>query len=306
MAGQVMNGFSGAVLVARHGHVILNCGYGSVHGVPMQRDTLFRISSIGKQFVSAAVVRLQREGKIDLDEPLGRLLPKVPQDKASITMRQILSHTSGLPQGYIGEQSTDAESAIRAILQIPLQAPPGTKFIYANDNYQLAAAIVERISKRGLARFEEEQLFRPLGLRGISSYGAERGIAPTNEPLPPRLATSQWGTSGHVATAQDLYRWYRALAAGNVVGMAGYRELTTGVVKIGEGEAGLGWFMGRTAKRTRTIFTRGNDDFGPNSLIYDYPTRNITIVILTHAGNKDPETSWSRAILADIEGQFGL
>ena len=78
------------------------------------------------------------------------------------------------------------------------------------------------------------------------------------------------------------------------------------VVTIGEGQAALGCFVTTTGRGTRRIWTRGNDDFGPNSLIYVYPDRDLVIVILTHAGQKTEDISWSRALVGDLEAALGL
>jgi hypothetical protein len=76
--------------------------------------------------------------------------------------------------------------------------------------------------------------------------------------------------------------------------------------QIGEGEAALGWFLGRTSLGNPVRFTRGNGDFGPNSLIYAYPDQDVVIVILTHSGDASEDVSWSRAILADLQTALNL
>jgi hypothetical protein len=74
------------------------------------------------------------------------------------------------------------------------------------------------------------------------------------------------------------------------------------VAPIKEGSAALGWFVGATESGERRIFVRGNDDFGPNSLIHIYPDRDLVVIVLTHAGDKNEDISWSRAVVATIEG----
>jgi CubicO group peptidase (beta-lactamase class C family) len=302
----VAQGFSGTVLVAKGDHAILDRGYGSVHGVRMRPDTRYWISSTGKQFVAASVLLLQQQGKLSLDDPISRFLPEAPPDKRAITIRQLLSHTSGIVQGYEGEASASNAEAVRRILAVPLETPRVHRFLYSNENYQLAAAIVERVSGLTNRQIERKRLFVPLGLKETGIAQGAAGVAPTRDATPERLRKPNWGIEGHYSTTSDLFRWYRALRAGRVLDKASLKQLWTPVVPISEGEAALGWFVTTTPRGTKRIWTRGNDDFGPNSLIYIYPDRELVIVILTHGGQKTDDISWSRALVVDLEAALRL
>jgi len=302
----VAEGFSGTVLVARGGRVILDRGYGLLHGVRMRRGTRYWISSTGKQFVAASILLLQQQGKLSLDDPIARFFPEAPLDKRAITVRQLLSHTSGIVQGYEGEESSSNAEAVRRILAVPLETPRTHRFLYSNENYQLAAAVVERVSGLTYQRFERKHFFVPLGMNDTGIAGGPAGVAPTREPTPDRLRKPNWGIEGHYSTASDLFRWYQALRGGRVLGKSSLDQLWTAAVPIGEGEAALGWFITTTPRGTRRVWTRGNDDFGPNSLIYPYPDRDLVIVILTHAGQKNDDISWSRALVGDLEAALAL
>src|SRR5947207_9035373 len=94
----VADGFSGTVLVARGDRVLIDRGYGSIGGVPMRPATRYWISSTGKQFVAAAILLLQEQGKLRLQDPISRWFPEAPPDKRAITIAQLLSHTSGIVQ----------------------------------------------------------------------------------------------------------------------------------------------------------------------------------------------------------------
>jgi len=302
----VAEGFSGTVLVAKGDRVIFDRGYGSVHGVRMRPDTRYWISSTGKQFVAAAVLLLQREGKLTLDDPISRFLPEAPPDKRAITIRQLLSHTSGIVQGYEGEDSASNPEAVRRILAVPLETPRVHRFLYSNENYQLAAAIVERVSGLAYQDFERRHFFGPLGLKDTGIAQGPAGVAPTRDATPERLRRPNWGIEGHYSSARDLFRWYRALRAGRVLDKASLGQLWTPVVPISEGEAALGWFVTTTPRGTHRVWARGNDDFGPNSLIYTYPDRDLAIVILTHAGQKTDDISYSRALVSELETALKL
>jgi len=302
----VADGFSGTVLIARGDRVLIDRGYGSVHGVRMRPGTRYWISSTGKQFVAAAVLRLEEQGKLSLDDPIARFLPEAPVDKRAITIAQLLSHTSGIVQGYEGEASASNAEAVRRILAVPLETPRAHRFVYSNENYQLAAAIVERVSGLTYQEFEQRYFFVPLGMKNTGIAQGPAGIAPTRDPTPQRLLKPNWGIEGHYSSARDLFRWYRDLRGGTVLNNASLDQLWAPVVPIGEGQAALGWFLTTTPRGSHRVWTRGNDDFGPNSLIYAYPDQDLVIVILTHAGQKTDDISYSRALVSDFEQALAL
>lgn len=303
---EASQGFSGTVLVARGDRTLLLRGYGRVGGVAMRPDTRFWISSMGKQFVSAAILLLRDEGALALDDPISRWIPDAPPDKGAITLRQLLSHTSGLPQGYRGEEAATNAEAVRSIMAAPLASANQGRFVYSNDNYQLAAAVVERISGLAYREFVRLRFFAPLRLSNSGVASGPAGVAPTRDDTPERLLQPQWGIEGHFASAPDLLAWYRALRAGRVLQPESVRDLWSPAVRIGEGQAALGWFVSVTPRGTRRVWTRGNDDFGPNSLLYTYPDQDLAIIILSHAGQKTADISFSRALLAGIEEALGL
>lgn len=307
IARAVSEGFSGAVLVRRGGRMLVHGGYGAIGGRRMQPDGRFWIASGGKQFTAAAVLKLEGLGRLALADPQSRFFPEAPADKAAITLRQLLSHTSGLGQSYASEGRADRASAVAAMLAEPLKGAPGGGFIYSNSNYQLAAAVVEVASGRPYRDFVREALWRPAGLTG-SGFAGDAGssqVGPAAGTLPARLLHPSWGAEGVYSTTGDLARWWDALHAGRIMPRTEAAHLFEPVTPIQEGRAALGWFLGRTARGAATIFTRGNEDWGPSSLIYAYPERGVLIVVLTHAGDHG-ERSWSRELLGRIEAALGL
>lgn len=304
---EVREGFSGSVLVVSGDHVLVDRGFGTIKGRTLRSTTRYWIASMGKQFVSALLVKLQEEGKLSLSDPLSRFVPDAPPDKRDVTVLQLLSHTSGLPQGYEGEAALDNGDAVRRIMAVKLADEPGKAFHYSNDNYQLAAAIAERVSGKGYRDLLKTRLLKPLGLRNTGLGGStEDDIAPTREATPERLTKRSWGIEGTYSTTHDLLSWYRALRSGRVVSEAGVRQLFSPVAPIQEGSAALGWFLRRTPNGTECEFTRGNDDFGPNALLYAYPKRDIVLIVLSHAGDKNGDLSYSRSMLAALEAALGL
>jgi CubicO group peptidase (beta-lactamase class C family) len=303
VATETAAGSSGAVVVVHGGREVLAEGFGAVKGTPMGVETQFWIASVGKQFSSAAVLRAAELGMLRLDDAIANHLPAVPADKRAITLRQLLSHTSGLPQGYSSEDAASGEEAGRLILALPLAASPGSRFIYSNENFQLAACLLEVVTGEPYEVFVKRELWDRAGLQatGMARAGSPPTVAPAREPMPERLTRLRWGQQGYFSTAPDLARWYVALRDARVLSAASVAELFGPVAPIQEGAAALGWFIGKTERGAPRIFTRGNEDFGPNGLIYAYPEVNSVIVVLSHAGNNSEGVSYSRALLARLE-----
>ena len=232
-------GYSGSVLVAQHGEVILNKGYGladRARGTPFTSDTVFDIASISKQFTAAAVLRLEMQGKLKVEDRLKRFFPEAPPDKAAITLHQLLTHTAGLPETLGPEdEALPRHAFLKRVYATKLLSPPGQKFLYSNAGYSLLAAVVEVASGRPFGEFLRDQVFLPAGMH-------HTGFLPDAQDRP-RLAhgyngDGDWGTSldhprapdgpwwglrgngGILTTTGDLYLWFKALLGDAVLSAA--------------------------------------------------------------------------------------
>ena len=304
MQSAVDEGFTGVVLVGRGDRIILDSAYGSADSVPIRSSSRFWIASAGKQFTSALILKLQEKGLLSLDDTIEDFFPNAPADKRPITLRQILSHQSGLPQGYETEVVGTATEAVGAVMSLSLIEPPGTGFNYSNNNYQLAVAIIETVTGEPYAEVLRKAFLEPLALHNIGQADVEnsKSVLPALGATPDRLMRSSWGGQGFYASADDLWTWVQALQSGVVLSRQSVDELMIkGLTPISEGEAALGWFAGENDYGHLRVFTRGNEDFGPNSLIYFYPESKFLIIVLTHGGSSDGQISFSRAVHAKIE-----
>jgi CubicO group peptidase (beta-lactamase class C family) len=232
-------GYSGAVLVAMHGEVVLDQGYGladRARGTPFTADSLFDIASISKPFTAAAVLRLEMQGKLKVEDPISRFFPEAPPDKAKITLHQLLTHTAGLPESLGPEyEHLSRHHFLERLFAVRLAHPPGGRFIYSNDGYSLLAAVVERVSGRSFGDFLRSEVFLPAGMK-------HTGFLPDAPDLG-RLAhgytgDNDWGTSldhphapdgpwwnlrgngGILTTTGDLYRWHVTLQSNAVLSAA--------------------------------------------------------------------------------------
>jgi CubicO group peptidase (beta-lactamase class C family) len=297
MEMRVGQGFSGVVLVAQRNQVSLFDGFGELGGRVVRRDDRFWIASSAKQFVATAILLLAQNGRLSVDAPLSTFFPDAPTDKAPITVGQLLSHTSGLGQSYVSEQQSDRRSAVLAMFAEPMAGAPGNDFRYSNSNTQLAVAIVEVISGVSYQDFACDELFARVGLPNTGFAGANAVISAAREPLPERLTHPYWGGQG-VYSSEVIY----IVGVARLVVEAMFRSHA----RIGEGDAALGWFTSNSPQGKHVRFTRGNEDFGANSLIYAYNDAEAVIVVLTHAGDSTDDMSWSRRVHRDIEAALAL
>jgi CubicO group peptidase (beta-lactamase class C family) len=307
-------GFSGAVLVAQHGEVVLEQGYGladRAHGTPFTADTLFDIASISKPFTAAAVLRLEMQGKLKVEDPLSKFFPEAPPDKAGIILHQLLTHTAGLPESLGPEyERLSRHQFLQRLFTARLVHPPGGRFLYSNDGYSLLAAVVEKVSGRSFGDFLRDEVFLPAGMR-------HTGFLPDAQDRA-RLAhgysgDNDWGTSldhphapdgpwwnlrgngGILTTAGDLYRWHVALQ-GNAVLSAAEREKYQ-TPKVPETGApypryAYGWSVEKSPTGGRQLsHVGGNGVFMTD--FRRYPDDGAAIVVASNA------IDWSAIAIAD-------
>ena len=250
------DGFTGTVTFASSGKILFQHGYGLATrngSVPFKDRTRFDIGSISKQFTAAAILLLQEQGKLRTSDRLAQLLPAedISPQWSKITLRQLLSHTSGL-KDYTGFLSMEMSrehtpsELLAAVKNEPLSFKPGERFDYSNTNYLLLGLVVQKVSGMPYCRFLRERIFPPLHMRDTQCLGEagalERhatGYAPEDpgegKPLatdPPvaKLADSfYFGAGSLISDGADLVRWTSSLHHGGVLSEASYREMTTPV-----------------------------------------------------------------------------
>ncbi|RZA22607.1 MAG: class A beta-lactamase-related serine hydrolase, partial [Lysobacteraceae bacterium] len=215
-----------SVLVLKDGKVVREKGYGLAnleHAVPVTPQTVFQSGSIGKTFTAALILLLEQDGKLKLDDPIARHLPDTPPAWEKITIRHLLSHTSGLGDPYeiidFRKDYSDAElMALEA--RVPVRFGPGEKWAYSNMGYHLLGFIANRAGGKFYGDQLRERIFAPLGMgtRVISEadivphraagYEWKGGAYQNQSWVAPRLNTTADGSL--YLTARDLARWDQA------------------------------------------------------------------------------------------------
>jgi CubicO group peptidase (beta-lactamase class C family) len=315
-----------AVLVAQDGRILFEKSYGLANRedhVPVVLDSTFRIGSITKQFTSSSILKLQKEGKLSVDDKLSTFIPDFPGGD-EVTLRHLLTHTSGI-HSYTDEpdflsrvtNGTSTEAIISEMKKYPYDFKPGAKWYYDNSGYLLLGYIVEKVSGQRYADFLRENFFEPMGMTNTGVYRADLGLP--HEALGYSLTTNgferalnwdmSWagGAGALYSTVDDLYRWNEGVFNGRVLDAASLAEAWT-PVKTTENEAtytrdegyGFGWSISRY--RGMREISHGGGLQGYSSFLLRMPDAQFTVVVLANALPGRPSAGPSRVAhqLADI------
>lgn len=253
----------GLIAVASRGEIIHLKAYGTANvelAVPVSERSVFEIGSISKQFVSAAAMLLVEEGKLNLDDPIHDYLAYLPSEWLGVTMRQLLNHTSGIPD-YEEIRTYDVyrfrltpEDVIRIAHSRPMDFAPGMGRYYSNTGYFLASMIVERIEGRPLEQVLQSRIFEPLGMtqtgmanpeaiisNRVAGYWVDKAGELINRN--PTETSSTLGAGGMLSTAHDLAKWDAALYDDRLLSDQSRAALwAPAILPGGENtEYGLGW-----------------------------------------------------------------
>ena len=253
---------SASIAIVQHGKLVYTHAYGKARlqpPVPATPVMRYSIGSISKQFTAAAILLLQEEGKLSLDDAVGKYIPGLTRGD-EITIRQLLSHTSGYqdywPEDYVMttmKPTVTAQQIIDTWGKKALDFEPGTQWQYSNTNFVIAGAIVEKVSGEPYFKFLTERIFRPLGMTSVWNSDQTKLTQADATPYyrhalgPLRVAPKEgfgWMfAAGELAmTAHDLALWDESLIAQSVLKPESYRQMFT-EVKLADGKGthyGLG------------------------------------------------------------------
>jgi len=295
-----------AVAVVKGGTVMLAKGYGEAnveHHVPVSPATLFQSGSVGKQFTSAAVMLLVEDGKIGLGDSITKYFPKAPASWRGITVRHLLTHTSGIP-----DYTTDAMDYRRDYTEDQLEQmasgltpefPPGSRWNYSNTGYVLLGIIVHKASGKFYGDVLRERVFGPLGMQTArvineediipnraAGYRLVRGELKNQEWVAPKLNTTADGSL--YLSVQDYIAWDRGLREKKVLKPESWAIINTPVT-LTSGKRypyGFGWSIDTVAGQLR--IHHGGAWQGFQTYISRYMGDDVTIVALSNLGASQP------------------
>ncbi len=310
-AGQ-KSGFSGTILVAKEGTIILHKGYGladRAKSTPIDADSVFSIGSVTKAFTAAAILALEQDGKLSVSDPISKHLSGIPADKAGITIHHLLTHSAGTID-YIDRPGEGGDfapiqkaEAFKRIMESPLLFAPGQRSEYSNGGYVLLAMVIESASGDTYPHFVRERLFKRAGMSSSGFYGettwedsrVARGYG--RRDVNGAKAPNQWpsptwaliGSGGIVSSASDLNTWMLAMESDRVLNAAARAKMFTAHVPLGAGGGGegYGWMIGQSRRGTPVRNVGGANEFGFGANIFRYVEENVTLIVTCNAGSPD-------------------
>jgi CubicO group peptidase (beta-lactamase class C family) len=310
------------VAVVRQGKVVMQGSYGTAdiqNDLPVTDRSVFSINSATKTFTGVAIMQLAEDGKIDINAPVSRYLDGLPPLWQVITLKQLVTHVSGLPDildfrnGGTGRLLGDGteESAFAEVQKLPMDFPTGTKYRYNQTNYVLLGKVIDKVTGKPFEEFIRQRQFVPAGMTS-TSFGDSRdvvaGRAQSYRYYPGPNGTRVLGhaydefpnflrTAGGInSTASDIARWMIALEQGKLLKPDSLKTLwTQGTFNDGSPSP---WAIGWPAivrSEHRAVAGIG----GRRSAFFAYPDDDIAIVILTNLSGADPED-----LIDEVAGHF--
>jgi D-alanyl-D-alanine carboxypeptidase len=288
--------FMGSVLVAKGGKILLEKGYGmadlewNVANVP---EGKFRLGSITKQFTATAIMQLAAQHKLSEDDKACKYFDQCPEPWKQITIRQLLSHTSGIPS-YTDSKDFPKPKFLRVPLtqpeillltkDKPLDFPPGTKWKYSNSGYIFLGIIIEKVSGEKYADYLKKHIFDPVAMHD-SGYDETAEVLPYRvlgyQPCGKSLCNSDYidmslpfSAGSLYSTVQDLYKWDRALYTDKVLSKADRDRMWTPVMN----NYGYGWMLNKMVNHKQIGHGGGIPGF--STYIARFPDDDAAVIVL--------------------------
>jgi CubicO group peptidase (beta-lactamase class C family) len=303
--------FTGSVLIAQDGKVFLRNGYGladRAQEIPNTPQTRFRLGSVTKQFTAMAVLILQSQGKLSVQDPICSYIADCPTAWQDITIHHLLTHTSGLSGEQSGKLYSILESAaddpampsdpayfLGLARELPLDAHPGEQYAYNNVGYVLLAHIIEQVSGQTYAAFLEQAIFSPLNMRdtgyqdsssGVALCYTGRSVTVAGRFLSPVISD---GAGGLYATVEDLFLWDQALYTDQLLPQTELERMFEPYIPetdLGPDFGyGYGWGLWEDRGRPVVFHTGGGSAFA--TFIIRYPQDGLAVTLLTNQGPFD-------------------
>ncbi len=284
--------------------MILSQGYGMANialNSPNTPDTKFHIGNLTKQFTAMAILLLQQQGKLDVQEPVCKYVEDCPEAWRPVTIQQLLIHTSGIHefnttpgvQEFVLHPATPLQ-IIAQFRDLPLDFAPGEKYAFSNSGYMLLGYVIEKVSGQPYAVFLQENIFDPLQLRNTGYDDEEHagpdhalGYKPDATPAAFVDKSIPYAASGLYSTVGDLLLWDQALYTDKLLTTSLQDEMFKAFVPIPESSAscGYGWYIGKQFDQPWMYSSSGAMGFVAE--INRFPDSRVTILFLTNRQDTD-------------------
>jgi CubicO group peptidase (beta-lactamase class C family) len=297
-----------AVGVSRDGNVIFERGYGMANletDTPIRPTSIFHVASVSKQFTATAIMLLERDGKLSLDDNIRKYLPEIPDYGTPVTIRHLLTHTSGLrdqwellafARGRFEEDRiTEADVLDIVSRQTALNFKPGAEYVYSNTGFTLLGTIVKRVSGQSLRDFADARIFKPLGMTRTHFHDDYTMLVPgrTSAYEPVRGTGAHWrvgipnfdtyGATSLYTTVGDLLKWEANLDHPIVGDRAMYVRMETPTLLTTGDTSFYGFGMAIGDYRGAHVIEHGGADAGYRSYLGRFPEKGLAIAIECNA-----------------------
>ena len=309
-----------ALGVSRNGRVVYEAGYGMANletGTPITPASIFHVASVSKQFTAMAIMLLARDKKLSIDDDIRKYLPEIRDYGTKITIRHLLTHTSGLRDQWEllalargrFEENRITEADVMDIVprQTALNFTPGSEYVYSNTGFTLLAVIVKRVSGKSLRDFADERIFKPLGMTSTHFHddytmlvrGRTSAYAPRDKGW--RVSIPNFDTYGATSlftTVGDLLKWEANLDNPVVGDRALIAQMETRTPLTTGDTSNYGFGLVADRYRGVRVVGHGGADAGYRSDVKRYPEQGLATVILCNAATSNPGQLATR--VADI------
>ena len=292
-----------SVAVIKDGKVVVAKGYGLSDvekGTKATEKTVYQLASVTKQFTAMATLMLVEQGKLSLDAKVTTILPGLPEAWAPVTIRHLLTHTSGIKsytdvfwaQKVADSRVFTADEILALVKDAPMQFAPGEKFAYCNTGYFLLGMVIEKVAGKPYGQFVAERIFKPLGMTA-SAYDDYADVRPIRakgyrtvngqtKPAERTHPSQPFAAGALVSTVLDLAKWDAALTARKLLKPASYEAMWTPMT-LNDGKPstyGFGWIVDTYRGRPRQ--SHGGGISGFSTFIARFPDDKVTVVALVN------------------------
>jgi CubicO group peptidase (beta-lactamase class C family) len=285
--------FSGSILIAQDGKVLLSRGYGSADrelGISNTPQTRFRLGSVTKQFTAMAILILQSQGRLTVQDPICRYIEDCPTAWEDITIHHLLTHSSGITSMvmYTGSFPITPIKLIALLKDLSLDFQPGEKFSYSNCGYWVLGYIIEQVSGQSYKDFIQQTIFEPLEMQDSGYEQDPPGLAVGYQnqysiATPSLMSDSSFAYSAGAlySTVEDLYRWDQALYTDQLIPRELLDQMFTPHISqypdvVGSVAYGYGWMV--FDDLGRRLVGHGGAIEGFRAWIIRYPGDHISII----------------------------
>lgn len=316
-----------ALGVVRNGEFVYKRVYGAASlelGVQLSTRSVLVMGSISKQFTAASVVLAAEQGYLSLDDDVRKYIPELPNYGQTITLREMLHHTSGLRElenllDFSGRNQEDihpfAELIDLITRQKALNFQPGEEYLYSSTNYVLLAEVVRRATGKPLSRFAEENIFKPLGMLQTRFYDDHSVVVPDRvaayDPADSGTFSVNWSTNyervgdgGLMSSVEDLLLWDRNFYANKLgKGTLLQEMLTRGTLNNGD-KIGYALGLGMSSYRGLSVVDHQGANFAYHTELLRFPEQHFSVICLCNLGSINPELLATQVADIYLEGSF--